>query len=175
MGDRRTQPRGPSRTGREGRKPGVRAPSGSGPQPKHLRRPRDHNPRELPVKRSTAQLFQVPKRGMLRQEEPDDFAASALPLTMELASVFRPLLIERLRNTPASWPFHDRVLVWMDGDFRKDVKAYRSGEGNALAAMLNSSQLERVDLHLLQILINRLDRIRPGIAKLLQGAVEGTD
>jgi len=41
--------------------------------------------------------------------------------------------------------------------------------------MLNSSQLERVDLHLLQILINRLDRIRPGIAKLLQGAVEGTD
>src|SRR5262245_23596631 len=51
------------------------------------------------------------------------FAESCLPATTALAERFRLDIVRVLDDQSATWPFDDRVLVWLLPSLRKDVAA----------------------------------------------------
>ncbi len=95
------------------------------------------------------------------------FAATALPLTMALARALRSVVAQQLRRFPAEWPFPDRLLVWLEPSFEKDVAQFHESRGPAMVELFKPWQVEHLDQDLVHLLARRANRLRPGVIALL--------
>ncbi len=86
--------------------------------------------------------------------EPLAFGGSSLPLATDLASVVRLALRRPVAAYPSTWPYDDRVLVWLEPKFEAAVRAFHDAGGPALVNLLGGEQLARLD----ETLVRRLAR-----------------
>jgi hypothetical protein len=84
-------------------------------------------------------------------------------MTMRLAQRFRTSLLQRLPATHFSWPFEDRVLVWLLPTMAKDVAAFHHVGAQDMASMFQVHQLEHLDEVLSADLRKRLDAVSPPV------------
>lgn len=91
----------------------------------------------------------------VRPERPA-FGGSCLPVTMKLASLIRQQLARRLTNSPSSWPYVDRVVVWLLPSLKTDACAFHENDGPAMTDLFRSDQLESIDRSLVTSLIRRI-------------------
>lgn len=94
-------------------------------------------------------------------QEPS-FAESCLPLTMEMANLVKELLLPMLATSTRKWPFEDRVLAWLEPALAEDIRVFHDSSGNDMNEMFQDHQINHLDCTLLNILIVRLESIRPG-------------
>jgi hypothetical protein len=50
-----------------------------------------------------------------------------------------------LKETPETWPFMDRVLLWLAPTFREDIERYHAGNGPSMRDRFDERQLETLD------------------------------
>jgi hypothetical protein len=101
------------------------------------------------------------------------FSESCLPLTMELAKVFKTLVRTELPTTPPLWPFEDRVLLWLLPSLRKDIMQFHGGTGSSMTAIFQEHVLQSIDSSLLGLLVDRLEKRRPGTLESLSEVIKG--
>ena len=89
------------------------------------------------------------------------FATSARPMTMGLAASIRIQLWKYLENTPTSWPFSDRVLVWLLPSMDADVVKFHANQGRSMVHVFNAHQIESIDAALLRILMAKIRSVEP--------------
>lgn len=103
----------------------------------------------------------------LNNQREQPFTVSALPLTMELAKLTRSIVIPHLTELPENWPYEDKVLTWLDPAFYEEVCNFHTGEGNELSQILESHQVEHLDITYLSKLLSKLEELRPGITEIV--------
>jgi hypothetical protein len=95
------------------------------------------------------------------QARPEPFAATLLPLTMELARTVQPVLERELAKLPRAWPFEDRVLALLAPSLLTDLHRFHTSGGDDLSSLFATHQVEHLDRSLLGLLITRLARLSP--------------
>ena len=108
-----------------------------------------------------------PSMRLCAKQRPPTFSDSCLPLTLELATLLKDLIRPRLAKTPSAWFFEDRVLAWLLPDLAPDITRFYNGSGPQMTDKFQAHQLAHLDRDLLTDLVDRLDRIRPGVGQLL--------
>jgi hypothetical protein len=100
------------------------------------------------------------------------FSDSCLPLTLELATLLRESIDPLLPKTTSEWSFDDRVLAWLAPNLSAHVRRFYEANGPLMADTFPKTELGRLDRDLLAELVERVDRIQPGIRRLLAHAVD---
>jgi hypothetical protein len=112
-----------------------------------------------PVARAPVGLRARPSATLqLTVAQDDSFVETCLPQTMGLALRHRRRLSQEMRGLESSWPFTDRVLVWLDEFWQRDVKKYQEGASGAMTDLFRPHQLERLDEHYREHLRSRLEQ-----------------
>ena len=93
---------------------------------------------------------------------------------MALAKVWRRFIAQSLRRIPNSWPFNDRVLVWLLPNLRSDVAKFHSSNGPAMDQMFRDFQLKRMDGDLAKKLADQADSLKPGVVNRLLKPVDSS-
>jgi hypothetical protein len=95
------------------------------------------------------------------------FTESSLPLTMELASVLKAIVLPHLTNNPESWHYFDRVLHWLVPSMGEDIQRYHGDDGPSISEMFAFSGVTHLDQDLVARLSSLLEKKRPGVISLL--------
>jgi hypothetical protein len=103
-----------------------------------------------------------------------EFAASALPLTIELARAVRDEIAGLLPEESKPFCFDDRVFLLLVPEMQRDVVRYYASRGEDLAAQLNRRQLESLDSKLFRQLFEILAEHSPAVALALRAASESS-
>ena len=103
----------------------------------------------------------------INASQTNDFTASSLPLTMELADIVKALIMPELNKETLSLPFHDRVFAWLMPFMERDLVLFHGEAGPKLDQLFGSGAIEHMDQELLTMLSNEIERIRPGTIDLL--------
>lgn len=93
----------------------------------------------------------------------DSFLESCLSRTLALASKHKRRILPELAGTDSTWPFADRVLVWLADHWRNDVERYHRKGTPSLAELLKEHQLEHLDEHYRNELRARLKHRGPSV------------
>lgn len=96
------------------------------------------------------------------------FTKSSLPLTMELASVLKAIILPHLINSPEGWPYHDRVLYWLIPSMGDDIQRFHGDSGPSITEMFTGGAVGHLDQDLLARLSALIEKVRPEIISLLQ-------
>jgi len=113
----------------------------------------------------------IPTQALLSDQK-RRFASASLPQTMELASVLKAILLPHLRQSSKRWPFHDRVLAWLVPEMLADICRFHDSGGPSLAELKSPKAVALLDIDLLNVLARNVERIRPGVIRLLQDLSE---
>jgi hypothetical protein len=85
-----------------------------------------------------------------------EFVESCLPLTMKFADKHKSK-INKIPDFPTnSYPFHDKVLVWIFPSFKEDVEKYHSAQGKEIEQLINPQALKSIDELAVQKLKERI-------------------
>jgi hypothetical protein len=98
----------------------------------------------------------------LQVSQTRSFFASALPLTMKLAWSRRAIITPLLRNSHQRWPYHDRVLCWLEPAYLAHVVQFHDLNGSSLIELRSPQALERLDFHYRCRLAKRIEGHNPG-------------
>ena len=96
-----------------------------------------------------------PRPDFSLHQEPS-FSESCLPKTMAVARRHRRRILRELKLTPPTWPFEDRVLVWLAPHWTDDVAKYHASSGREMAKRFDADQLLHLDEHYCVQLLLRL-------------------
>jgi hypothetical protein len=101
------------------------------------------------------------------QCEPPTSFATALPLTMGLATGLRIQLWQYVQDYPSVWSFPDRVLVWLLPTMEDDVAKFYRDRRKSMVDLFNEYQLERIDGALFRQLTRQIKSTSPTLLYLL--------
>ena len=96
-----------------------------------------------------------------------NFTESSLPLTMELASVVKAIILPHLTNSPESWHYFDCVLHWLVPSMGEDIQRYHGNDGPSFSEMFALSGVTHLDQDLVAQLSSLVEKKRPGVISLL--------
>jgi hypothetical protein len=87
---------------------------------------------------------------------------NCLPLTVGLAKKYRRRLREMLADQNPSWPFEDRILVWLEPVWADEVRAFHASPDteSGLQWMYSDAQLVQFDQRCLPLLRSKLGIIQ---------------
>jgi hypothetical protein len=74
-----------------------------------------------------------------------EFVESCLPLTMKFADKHKSEINKTPDFPTNSYPFHDKVLVWIFPSFKEDVEKYHSDQGKEIEQLINPNALKSID------------------------------
>jgi len=88
------------------------------------------------------------------------FGESCLPITMKEAHRLRRQVSARIAAIHPSWPFEDRVMVWLLPTLEDDAAAFHFSGGRGLENILTPHQLDQIDKTLIGELAERMRATR---------------
>ncbi len=86
----------------------------------------------------------------------EPFAKSSLKKTMALARQNRKKILQKMSKEKRSFPFEDRVLIWLSPKWKEDVENYHKNGGKGMADRFDHHQLENLDSYFCVTLRSRL-------------------
>ncbi|MGE0640860.1 MAG: hypothetical protein AB7G12_13825 [Thermoanaerobaculia bacterium] len=104
----------------------------------------------------------------IAETQPGEFAASALPLCIELARIAKRELRTLMPAVTEPFSFEDRVFLLLVPEMQHEVVRFYAGRGSNLAAQLKKHQLESLDRKLLPQLFLLLEKSYPLVAQALR-------
>ena len=96
------------------------------------------------------------------------FYRDSLPLLMELARFTKGVLKSRLSRLPTQWSYEDRVLALLAPSLVPDIHRYYESGGPDMANLFEPHQLAHMDRDLVSDLGKHLERVHPGINRVLR-------
>jgi hypothetical protein len=73
------------------------------------------------------------------------FSASCLPVMLALAKRTKRIIAWSLRDYPKKWSYLDKLLVFLDPEFKADIEKFYDNEGPSMKDLYDDTQLDNLD------------------------------
>lgn len=93
------------------------------------------------------------------QRNKPGYINTCLPKTMKLAKMRRVIINTEISHLYPTWPYQDRVLVWLLPNLEEDARRYHSGVGPELERMFQDGQLALLDEDIHKHLTKRINEL----------------